>query len=151
MKVIFKQANRSDLAEIVALLNDDHLGQTRESQSTDISEAYFKAFELIDADPNALLVVGYDNTQVIALAQLNFIQYLTYQGGVRAQIEGVRVHRDYRGKGIGHQLFEYLIQLAKDHECHVVQLTSDKERLDALKFYEALGFKASHEGFKLHL
>ncbi|MGS0524115.1 GNAT family N-acetyltransferase [Zobellia nedashkovskayae] len=83
--------------------------------------------------------------------QLSYITYLTYQGGIRAQIEAVRVHEDYRSKGIGQQLFEWAIQRAKQKGAHVVQLTTDKKRPDALKFYEKLGFTASHEGMKLHL
>jgi GNAT superfamily N-acetyltransferase len=82
---------------------------------------------------------------------LQSISYLTYQGGIRAQIEAVRIHEDYRGKGIGQKLFEWAISRAKEKGAHLVQLTTDKKRAEALVFYEKLGFKASHEGMKLHL
>ena len=81
----------------------------------------------------------------------NFIANLTYQGGVRAQIEGVRIHKDYRSQGIGKRLFKHLIEMAKQHGCHLVQLTTDKSRPDAFRFYEQLGFVNSHDGFKLHV
>ena len=110
------------------------------------------AFDKISADPNQELVVleGEDG-QLAGTLQLSFLQYLTYQGGVRAQIEQVRIHESQRGKGLGQLLFEWAIQRAKDKKAHVVQLTTDKRRPDALRFYENLGFKASHEGMKLHL
>ena len=82
---------------------------------------------------------------------LNFIQNLTYQGGMRAQIEGVRVHQDYQSQGIGKLLFQHLTSLAKNRNCHIVQLTTDKSRPQAFKFYQELGFVNSHQGFKLHL
>jgi len=82
--------------------------------------------------------------------QLSFIQYLTYQGGIRAQIEAVRIRKDKRGEGLGETLFKWAIERAKDRNAHLIQLTTDKKRPEALKFYEKLGFKASHEGMKLH-
>ena len=88
---------------------------------------------------------------VIGTLQLSFIQYLTYQGGIRAQIEAVRVYENYRNKGIGQELIEWAIERSKQKGAHVVQLTTDKKRKSALKFYEKLGFIASHEGMKLHL
>lgn len=92
-----------------------------------------------------------ESGQIIGTLQLSFIQYLTYRGGIRAQIEAVRVHEDFRAQGIGQQMFEWAILRAKDKGAHVVQLTTDKKRPEALKFYEKLGFKTSHEGMKLHL
>lgn len=151
MTIIFGEARRSHLEEIVALLHDDELGAKRESPVPDCTDDYLKAFNRIDTDPNAKLIIALDNLKVIAMAQLNLIQYLTYKGGRRAQIEGVRVHKAFRGQGIGHQLFKHLIQLAKEADCHLIQLTSDKQRTDALHFYESIGFKATHEGFKRHL
>ena len=87
---------------------------------------------------------------IIGTMQLSFIQYLTYQGGIRAQIEAVRVRKDYRGKGLGEEMFKWAIERAKERNAHLIQLTTDKKRPEALKFYEKLGFKASHEGMKLH-
>jgi ribosomal protein S18 acetylase RimI-like enzyme len=92
-----------------------------------------------------------DSGAVIGTLQLSLIQYLTYQGGIRAQIEAVRVHENYRNKGIGQELIQWAIDRANKRGAHVVQLTTDKKRDAALKFYEKLGFIASHEGMKLHL
>ena len=89
--------------------------------------------------------------RIIGTLQLSFISYLTYRGGIRAQIEAVRVHKEHRGKGLGKQLFEWAIHRAKEKGAHLVKLTTDKKRPEALQFYEQLGFTASHEGMKLHL
>ena len=105
----------------------------------------------IKQDPNADLIVAKLNHEIVAVAQVNYITYLTYQGGTRAQIEGVRVSEQQRGRGIGQRLFKYIIKMAQDKNCHVIQLTTDKSRPNAYKFYEKLGFKNSHAGFKLHL
>lgn len=91
-----------------------------------------------------------EEKEVIGTMQLSFIQYLTYQGGIRAQIEAVRVRQDQRGKGIGEKMFKWAIERARERKAHLIQLTTDKKRPEALKFYEKLGFKASHEGMKLH-
>ncbi|RCR68865.1 GNAT family N-acetyltransferase [Larkinella punicea] len=91
------------------------------------------------------------NTEIVATFQLSFIQYLTYQGGIHAQIEAVRVKSDYRGQGIGKAVFDYAIERARAKGAHVVQLTTDKKRPDAIRFYASLGFVDSHEGMKLHL
>ena len=85
------------------------------------------------------------------MLQLTFIPYLTHIGSWRCLIEGVRVHKAHRGKGLGTQFFKWAIARAKQRQCHMVQLTSNKERVDALRFYQNLGFEASHEGFKLQL
>ena len=147
-----RKAKESDVSAIVALLANDKLGQLREDYKEPLPQKYYDAFEAINEDQNQQLVVFENETeQVIGTMQLSFITYLTYQGGIRAQIEAVRVHEDYRSKGIGQQLFEWAIQRAKQKGAHVVQLTTDKKRPDALKFYEKLGFTASHEGMKLHL
>lgn len=151
MTLHFSRATSSELPEIVSLLQDDVLGRSREKETADSLDDYKHAFHLINDDPNAFIIIGHDNNQLVALAQINFIQYLTYQGGLRAQIEGVRVHRDCRGQGIGQALFKYLITLARERACHLVQLTTDKQRPEAIHFYEQLGFKATHEGFKLTL
>ncbi|CAM4232301.1 GNAT family N-acetyltransferase [Zobellia nedashkovskayae] len=147
-----RKAKKSDVSAIVALLANDKLGQLREDYKEPLPQKYYDAFEAINEGQNQQLVVFENETeQVIGTMQLSFITYLTYQGGIRAQIEAVRVHEDYRSKGIGQQLFEWAIQRAKQKGAHVVQLTTDKKRPDALKFYEKLGFTASHEGMKLHL
>ncbi len=144
-------AIKSDVPAIVEMIANDKLGKLRENYQNPLPEKYYEAFQNISNDPNQELVVIEDNNKVIGTLQLSFIQYLTYQGGIRAQIEAVRVHEDYRGKGIGQKLFEWAILKAKEKRAHVVQLTTDKKRPEALAFYEKLGFKASHEGMKLHL
>ena len=130
------------------MLANDPLGALREDLQH--PEKYQQAFELIDKDDNQeLIVVENEGGEVIGTFQLTFIQYLTHQGGIRAQVESVRVRDDQRGKGIGEQMFQWAIHRAKQKGAHLVQLTSDKKRLDAIRFYERLGFTASHEGMKL--
>ena len=144
-------ARESDVAEIVALLANDLLGSQRESASTEPDPIYFRAYERIAEDPNQeLWVVKTEKAEVIGCFQLSFIQYLTYHGGLRAQIEGVRVKENSRGTGIGQQMFEWAIARSKEKGAHLLQLTTDKRRPEALQFYKKLGFKDSHEGMKLH-
>ncbi|WP_108244596.1 GNAT family N-acetyltransferase [Muricauda brasiliensis] len=146
-----RQAKKEDVSLIVEMLANDDLGKLREDFQNPLPKKYYDAFSNIDKDPNQELVVMEDAGLVIGTLQLSFIQYLTYQGGIRAQIEAVRVHEDYRGKGIGKQLFLWAIERSKEKGSHVVQLTTDKKRPDALKFYKSLGFIDSHEGMKLHI
>ncbi|HEA22308.1 MAG TPA: GNAT family N-acetyltransferase [Pricia antarctica] len=134
------------------MIANDNLGSLRENFQNPLPPAYYDAFENISHDQNQeLMVMETEDGMIIGTLQLSFIQYLTYQGGIRAQIEAVRVHEQYRGKGIGQKLLEWAIQRAKEKRAHVVQLTTDKKRGNAFKFYEKLGFAASHEGMKLHL
>lgn len=147
-----RKAQKEDVSIIVQMIANDKLGKLREDYKLPLPEKYFEAFENIDTDPNQELVVIEDEFgKVIGTLQLSFIQYLTYQGGIRAQIEAVRIHEDYRGKGIGKILFQWAIEQSKLKGAHVVQLTTDKKRPDALEFYKTFGFVASHEGMKLHL
>ena len=146
-----RRAIKSDVSAIVKMIANDKLGKLREDYQNPLPDRYYEAFQNITNDPNQELVVIEDYDKIIGTMQLTFIQYLTYQGGIRAQIEAVRVHEDYRGKGIGQKLFKWAISKAKENGAHVVQLTTDKKRPEALVFYEKLGFKASHEGMKLHL
>ncbi|MCI5081487.1 MAG: GNAT family N-acetyltransferase [Saprospiraceae bacterium] len=146
-----RQATISDLTAIVQLLADDELGKTRENFQLPLPDVYLQAFAKIDADPYQYLLVveGVDAT-IIGTMQLSFIPYLTYQGGLRAQIEAVRIQKEHRGSGLGTKMFQYAIDLAKAKGAHVLQLTTDKKRPQAKRFYESLGFVASHEGMKLH-
>lgn len=147
----FRLATRNDLEQIVAMLADDVLGSKRERYELPLPTSYIKAFEAISADPNNELVVVDDGNEVIGVLQITFTPYLTHQGGWRATIEGVRTSASSRGKGIGTKLINYAIQRAKERGCHLVQLTTDKQRPDAIRFYEKLGFQATHEGMKLKL
>lgn len=142
-----QRATKNDLPAIVALLADDELGSKRERYEPPLPDAYAEAFEMINHDPHQYLMVAKnEDDEVISTFQLSRIPYLTYQGRKRAQIEAVRIHKDHRGTGLGRQMINWAIEKA-----HVVQLTTDKKRSDALRFYESLGFKATHEGMKLHV
>lgn len=148
----FRKATIGNLPQIVKLLADDKLGSQRESYQLPLPEFYLKAFEKIISDENQELIVLLDDKEeVVGTMQLSFIQYLTYRGGIRMQIEAVRIAKENRGEGLGEKMFIWAIERAKERKAHVVQLTTDKKRPDALRFYEKLGFKASHEGMKLHL
>ncbi|MPR33550.1 GNAT family N-acetyltransferase [Salmonirosea aquatica] len=147
----FRKATENDLSHIIKMLADDTFGSTRELLEDGVSEVYVKAFEKITADANQELTVVEMNGELVATFHLTFIQYLTHQGGLRAQIEAVRTHSGHRGQGIGKQVFDYAINRAKAKGCRMIQLTSDKQRPDAIRFYESLGFEATHEGMKLKL
>jgi GNAT superfamily N-acetyltransferase len=147
-QLTYRLATETDLMDIVRMLADDKLGTTRENIQIPLPEAYRLAFERISGDPNQELTVVEQNGEVIATFQMTFIPYLTYQGGIRTQIEAVRVRSDQRGQGLGTEIFLYAIERAKQRGAHLLQLTTDKKRPEALKFYESLGFVASHEGLK---
>lgn len=149
--ITFRRAGQRDLPAIVRLLADDPIGAKRERYETPLPQAYERAFEAINADPNNELVVACLEDEVVGVLQLTFIPYLTYQGGWRALIEAVRIDSRHRSRGLGKRMFEWAIERSRDRGCHLVQLTTDKARPDAKRFYESLGFVASHEGMKLQL
>jgi GNAT superfamily N-acetyltransferase len=151
MNLRYRLATAADLPAIVRMLADDTLGSQREKSSDTVSEKYIHAFEKIAADPNQELTIVEMDGEIVASFQLSFIQYLTYEGGIRAQVEAVRTSSAHRGQGIGNKVFDYIIERAKQRGCHMVQLTSDKKRTDAIRFYDSKGFIATHEGMKLHL
>jgi ribosomal protein S18 acetylase RimI-like enzyme len=144
----FRRATAADLPAIVALLADDMLGATRERPG---DPAYDAAFAAIEADPNQFLAVVEEAGHVIGCLQLSFIPGLSRLGMWRGQIESVRIAASHRGGGLGRRMFEWAIEACRARGCGLVQLTTDKARPDALRFYEALGFVASHEGMKLAL
>ena len=145
-----RSAAEADLATIVALLADDPLGALRESSTRTVSPAYVDAFRTIQADANHELLVAELDGSVVAVLQLSFLPHLTYEGGWRGQIEGVRVDKAYRSRGVGRALLEHAVGRAADRGCHLVQLTTDRRRPQALAFYESLGFRPTHDGLKLH-
>ncbi|MEH6679361.1 MAG: GNAT family N-acetyltransferase [Sediminicola sp.] len=148
----YRPATAEDLPALVHMLANDKLGRLREKFAEPLPQAYYDAFDRITADPNQELTVVVNTVgEVIATFQLSFIPYLTYKGGIRCLVENVRVRDEDTGKGTGRQMFAWIFERAKRRNAHLVQLTSDKQRKDAIRFYEGLGFKASHEGFKLHL
>ncbi|GGZ16677.1 GNAT family acetyltransferase [Streptomyces inusitatus] len=144
-----RPASADDLPEIVAMLADDPLGARRESPH-DLAP-YAAAFERLARDPQQRLTVAVRENRVVGTLQLTFIPGLSRRGATRAVIEGVRVHADERGSGLGTVLIEWAVEEARRQECLLVQLTSDVSRTDAHRFYERLGFEPSHIGFKLQL
>ena len=149
--MIIRDARRDEVPLIVAMLADDALGKSRERLENPLPQAYFDAFDAIAADANARLLVAEIGGAVVGTAQLTFLAGLSRQGSWRALIEAVRVDGRRRGAGLGAQLIRGIIDLARDRGCRMVQLTTDKSRTDAHRFYERLGFHASHEGMKLAL
>ena len=144
-----RQAVKADVDGIVALLVDDPLGQSRERPG---DPAYVVAFQALEADfNNEIWVLDAGDGDIVGVLQLTFIPGLSRLGALRAMIESVRVGDAWQGKGVGRWLFEQMIERARERGAVLVQLTSDKSRPDAIRFYESLGFVASHEGFKLKL
>jgi GNAT superfamily N-acetyltransferase len=148
MTLIFRKALQTDLPAIVRLLTDDELGSEREDRIGDLSP-YHNAFLDINADPNQFLCVVEGEGQVVGTLQLTFIPGLSRGGAKRGQIEAVRVARDRRNEGIGRAMFNWAIEQCRAQSCALVQLTTDNARADAHRFYESLGFEASHVGYKL--
>lgn len=147
----FRRARREDLDAIVTLLADDVLGNRREDATLPARPCYVQAFEAIDRDPNQFLTVVSRGDEVVGCLQLSFIPGLSRQGLWRGQIESVRIAASERGAGTGHALFEWAIGQCRERGCGLVQLTTDKTRSDAQRFYQSLGFTATHDGMKLEL
>jgi ribosomal protein S18 acetylase RimI-like enzyme len=147
----FRSATVADLPQIVEMLADDFLGKQRERFESPLPESYLRAFEEIERDPNNELVVVEQNGEIVGTLQLTFIPSISFQGGKRAQIESVRVAASARGQGIGKKMFEWAIQRAREKNCRMIQLSTNNDRADAQRFYENLGFNASHVGMKLYL
>jgi GNAT superfamily N-acetyltransferase len=150
-EIMFRLATRADLPSIVRMLADDELGSQREGYEDPLPQAYYAAFEQIDIDPNHELVVAELNGEVIGTLHLMFLPSISFQGSLRAQIESVRVDKSYRNQGTGNEMMKWTIKRAGGRGAHVIQLTTHQAREDAHRFYEKLGFKASHLGLKLSL
>ncbi|MFF0362893.1 GNAT family N-acetyltransferase [Streptomyces fungicidicus] len=144
-----RAAAADDLPAIVGMLADDPLGAQRESPE-DLAP-YLTALERLGADPNQHLVVAVREGRVVGTLQLTIVPGLSRRGATRSIIEAVRIHGDERGSGLGSRLIEWAIDASRREGCQLVQLTSDNTRTDAHRFYERLGFTASHVGFKLPL
>ena len=147
----FRRASAADLEDIVALLADDELGRKREDPDPPLNPRYIDAFAAIDADRNQFLAVVEEGGQIVGCLQLSFSPGLSRLGLWRGQIESVRIASTRRGGGLGKRMFEWAIEECRKRGCEIVQLTTDKSRTDARRFYEGLGFVASHEGMKLTL
>ncbi|MFF0091846.1 GNAT family N-acetyltransferase [Streptomyces canus] len=144
-----RPATLQDLSAIVGMLADDPLGAQRESP--DDLAPYMSALERLSSDPNQHLVVATREGRVVGTLQLTVVPGLSRRGATRSIVEGVRIHADERGSGLGTRLIEWAIEESRRQDCQLVQLTSDTTRTDAHRFYERLGFTASHVGFKLAL
>jgi GNAT superfamily N-acetyltransferase len=149
LAVTMRPATAEDIPAIVAMLADDHLGEQRESPGE--PELYRPAFDRVTDDPNQHLVVAEHEGKALGTLQLTLIPGLSRRGATRATIEAVRVHSEARDSGLGTQLIEWAVNEARRQGCALVQLTSDATRVGAHRFYERLGFEASHLGFKMLL
>ena len=149
--VSFRRARREDLRAILELLNDGKVGNVLERIEEPLPRVYDIAFAAIEADANQLLLVGEIDGRIVASLQLTFIPGIAHQGAWRAQVEAVRVARDLRRRKIGEAMMRHVVTLARERGCDRVQLTTNKARDDAQRFYRRLGFIASHDGMKLRL
>ena len=148
---VYRRAALEDVPQIVNLLADDPLGSEREARSGAQLDLYRAAFQEVDTDPNQMLVVVEDTGEIIGTLQLSFIPGLAHRGAKRGQIEAVRIASHRRGEQIGDALFAWAIAECAKRGCTMVQLTSDKLRPDAHRFYERIGFSPSHIGYKLQI
>ena len=147
----FRKAIFDDLSTIVQLLTDDDLGKHRETTGDKLDLCYEQAFALIDKDPNQYLMVILTDKEIVGTCHLTLMPSLTYRGSTRMQIEAVRVSKKYRGQKIGEWMMHQALQFAKENQVKIVQLTTNKLRPEAKRFYERIGFNATHEGMKYHL
>jgi len=150
-EVVFRLAKQDDLPAIVRMLADDDLGNQRERYEEPLPESYTMAFEQIEHDANHELIVVELNGEVIGTLHLMFLPSISFQGGLRARVESVRVDKLYQGQGIGSDMMKWTIERAQERGAHIVQLTTHQSRADAHRFYERLGFKGTHLGMKLSL
>jgi len=145
-----RKATVNDIRAIVCLLSEDELGQTRERLEPELDQRYMDAFHQINTDPNQYLMVVESSAEIVGTCHLTLIPSLTFVGSTRLQIEAVRVSEKYRDKNIGEWMINAAIEYAKSHGASIIQLTTNKKRTRAKKFYEKLGFEATHEGMKLY-
>jgi len=146
-----RPARAADLPALVSLYADDDLGRGREVAGGALDPRYVEAFGVLDRDPNHILAVGEQEGAVVATLLLSFIPGLSRSGAWRGQIEAMRVARGHRGQGLGRAMLDWAVAEARARGCSLVQLTSDRTRADAHRFYERAGFEPSHVGFKLQL
>jgi GNAT superfamily N-acetyltransferase len=151
ISVHFRPARREDLPDIVRMLADDQLGSQRERCEEPLPDSYYRAFEQINSDANHQLIVAELDGKVIGTLHMIFLPSISYQGGLRAQVESVRVDKKYQNLGTGSAMMKWTIACAKERGAHIMQLTTHKSREDAHRFYERLGFQKSHLGMKLNL
>lgn len=150
-QLVFRRASAADLTTIVTLLADDVLGAAREAVRPEDAAQYREAFSEIEADPNQFLCVVEDGSEIVGTFQLTIIPGLSRRGAKRAQIESVRVSHSRRNEQIGEAMFKWAIDYSRSHGCALMQLTTDKARPDAHRFYDRMGFEPTHVGYKLQL
>ena len=151
MNIVFRQADITDIPDIVRMLADDFLGQQRERFEDPLPESYIRAFREIEADPNNELIVAESDGVVVGTFQLTFTPSISFQGGKRATVESLRVDEKYRGRGLGRKMMLWAIERARGAGCVSMQLSTNAERTDAHHFYESLGFQGTHLGMKIKL
>jgi GNAT superfamily N-acetyltransferase len=149
--LIFRRATEADVPAIIRLLADDMLGASREATGAESLPQYLSAFRVIDADANQFLLVVDDGSAIVGTLQLTFIAGLARGGLKRGLVEAVRVARDRRGEKIGEAMLNWAVEKCRGESCGIVQLTTDKARMDAHRFYDRLGFEPSHVGYKMKL
>src|ERR1700720_1786064 len=149
--LIFRRATEADVPAIIRLLADDMLGSSRETTGVESLRQYLDAFRVIDADANQFLLVVDDGSGIVGTLQLTFIAGLARGGMKRGLVEAVRVASDRRGEKIGEAMFGWVLEKCRRESCGIVQLTTDKARTDAPRFYGRLGFEPSHIGYKMML
>lgn len=149
--MILRDAVLGDLPAIVALLDDDAISRGREDASLPLDPRYEMAFADIDRDPNQRLIVAERDGVVIGTMQLTFLPGIAFRGGRRGQIEAVRIASHLRGEGLGGEMIDWAVEQCRARGCRMVQLMSMRERTDAHRFYQRLGWTKSHFGFKLKL
>ena len=149
--LIFRRATEADVPAIIAMLADDILGASRETAGPESYPKYLTAFRAIDADPNQFLLVVENGAQIVGTLQLTFIAGLSRAGLKRGLVEAVRVARDRRGEKIGEAMIAWVLEKCRQERCGIVQLTTDKSRKEAHRFYDRLGFEPSHIGYKMML
>ncbi len=145
----YRQATEQDLSKIIDLLDNDTLGQKRENLEQ--FSCYVKAFQQIEADPQQYLMIVEWEENIVGTCHLTFMPSLTFQGTMRLQIEAVRVDPNFRGQKVGHWMIKKAIEYGASRGALIVQLMADNQREQAHKFYQSLGFKASHQGFKYYI
>ena len=150
MAMIFRSALRADVPAILELLDDDEISRSRVVPEASDAD-FWKAFEAIDADPRNELIVADDEGEIVGTCQLTFTPSLSRRATERMTIEAVRVRADRRSAGVGRAMMLWALDIARERGCGLVQLTTDKRRTEAQRFYASLGFTATHEGMKLQL
>lgn len=150
-KLCLRAAEKKDLPHIIRLLEEDELGATREYFSNPLLQGYYEAFQAIVEDKNQDLLVVTLNDRLIATCHLTYMPSLSFQEAWRLNLENIHVNKKFQNQGVGTWMLQQAIQLGKDRNCTIIQLTTNKKRVRARSFYEKLGFIASHEGMKLYL